>query len=194
MRFHSPRLILKSYPGLTEVLRYAQDHGWSVVADSPADPAAFEHRRVVWRRHRDGTLEIHYGADVVTENAYVFASGGGPGLTRSLAGMLADNLDVWTLDDLVEIAAGPGGDIRPDMLVRVVMAAPHEFDGRVFALVHSALTAPEEKLRELAVWSTSINPWPQFRALLTEVAKRDRSAVIRHRATRMVAAFDAAGD
>ncbi|MBP2336537.1 hypothetical protein JOF41_002715 [Saccharothrix coeruleofusca] len=189
--YFSPLLMLKNCPAEESVSEYARERGWQYAARSAGNPHTFEPAEVVWSA--DSALRVHYGENHFTGYCYVQVSGEQPGQVQSLSGRLLQDLDVYTFEELLQAVDDAHNEsMLGATLTLLAMGAP-AVDQRVLQRLKRGFSHPSEKLRELVVWSMSLNPRAEFRPLLRSAAEEDPSPSLRDKAQRMLASYDSAG-
>lgn len=191
-KFDSDRLVLRERSPHPEVMRYAEDQGWLFIGEIPEQSDEGTHHQISWSVGTN--LHVHYLEDPVSRAGYLIVSGSDPNMIASLAREIELELESWSLDELID-AVDTAEDSRDKarLVVHLGIAAPLEFNGRIFENIARALQHEEEAIRHAALWATSFSPWPQYRAKLAEVAREDPSPELKEAAKAVLEGFDATG-
>ncbi|PUB31834.1 hypothetical protein C8K30_101351 [Promicromonospora sp. AC04] len=192
-RHTTRRVVFVDHPALHEIVVYGREREWQLIAEIPAGVTKNAPREFVFEAGK-ASLEVHFCEDEVTQNSYAFVVGATRNVAESLITMIERDLDSWSRAQLLEeMDRGAGFDETGRALIRLALSAPLEFDQPVYDRVRDGLQHSDERLRDLSIWATSYTPWPEYRALLRDVAAHDDSERIRDRAARMLDSFDFAG-
>lgn len=190
--FQGPRIVPHTKMHRRELNEYANQEGWDYEAETKADE-----QRGIWHELRwslGPLLWVHYIEDPVSSLGYFAVTGDDPQLVQSISATIADDLEAWSIEELCEIF---DRTTEPHALAQTTvylgLAAPHDFDVRVFDRIRRALNHSEVGVRHAAMWAMSYSPWPRYRPLLSDAVRNDPDSDLREAAQAVLDGFDEQG-
>lgn len=188
-RYRTRRLLLRQFPGMPEVDRCADNHGWSRI-----DQTARGSRTIEYTWHLGPVVTLHCVDDGVTANAYVFTSGDVSNLAESYLGTVESELNTWSISELIHQVDQSEDPLEHGRaIIRMAIAAPYERDEEVIQRMAIGLRDDDFRVRDMTMWAMSLCSYPEFRPLLQNIAHGDPEEVLRERAQMLLQAFDKAG-
>lgn len=189
-KFISRRMLMRSQSSREHVYRYLVEMGWSMVLEE-GDASRRENYRADFRV-APGTL-FHYVEDFVSRQSYFYVSSVTELGVERLATLVDDDLDPFGLSELLEISDNARGLEHGRAIVKLGVAAPHEFDEQVFARIDSGMRNEDLRVRRLSLWATVYSPWPQYLPQIRFISEHDPDDGIRGRAMDILEVFESQG-
>jgi hypothetical protein len=188
----SRRYILRRYPDLEPVERYAQERRWSLISEAAENQDLGVKHEIRWLTPT--TITLHYEDDYISRQSYVYLAGDDFKALPGLVADLTEALQPWSLDELLQaIADARTGPEQARAVLRAGLGAPMEFDQEFFDAISACMTADEAPLRTASVLAAGASPWPQFRPVLDRIASGDPEAEVREMAQATLRAYDRFG-
>ena len=188
----SRRYILRRYPDLESVERYAQERKWSLISEAAENQDRGIKHEVRWLTPT--TITLHYEDDYISQQSYAYFAGDDFNALPGLVADLTEALQPWSLDELLQAIAGARtGPERARAVLRAGLGAPMEFDQEFFDAISECMTAEEAPLRAAGVLASGASPWAQFRPPLERIASEDPEAEVREMAQATLRAYDRFG-
>ncbi|MEV0780121.1 hypothetical protein [Streptomyces sp. NPDC050428] len=164
----SRRVILRGELGEYAVDAFSERVGWPRLSESEADIEAWIPRQVTWEI--DSATTLHYMEDLISDTAYLMVIGNDQGVVHSAVGKVENELEVWSIDELIEnVETGESAEDIALAVLRLGMGSPLKYSNRVFRCIENALKSDSLKVQEGAVWSITYEAWPAFRVPLREL-------------------------
>jgi hypothetical protein len=186
------RIILRRPSGLADVRRFAEELGWPLAIEEEADEDRGKAHEIAWAA--GPAVSLHYLDDPVSGCGYVVAWGADPKIAEGLAALAEERLDAWTPDELLLAAANATEPMeRARSVIRVGLGSPDEFDARFLELIRNAMSHPDTRVREAALYATGYTAWPAYRPLLEDAARNDPDTSRRNDAQILLEAFEELG-
>ncbi|WP_194912900.1 hypothetical protein [Catenulispora rubra] len=182
--------VFRAAEGESEVARAAEMLDWPLRGVIDADPAAGVPYEAQWGIGTGPTL--HYVMHGLSDSSFFFASADDPMAAASAAGLAAPYLDVETFDELLaDVDRAKGLNQIGRALLRAALGAPEAVDMRLVDRISNTLRDRDPQLREAAIWAITIQPWTDYRLLLTKLAADDRDQRIRDLAQVVLEGYEA---
>lgn len=169
--YHSRRIVMKHLPAEDDVQRFADELGWPRRIDESADAGRGAIHEIVWFAG-PATL-LHYAEDPVSRHSYIEAWGNDQKVAEALATLAQERLDVWDEEEMLESIGATDPMTRAVAVIRAGLASPEQFDERFFSRIRSAMSDPDRRVREAAIYATTYTTWPQYISALRDVAEND---------------------
>ena len=188
--YKSEPLVFRAAEGKSEVARAAEMLDWPLRGVIDADPETGVPYEAQWGIGAGPTL--HYVVHDLSDSSFFFASANDPTAAAAAAELAAPYLDVETFDDLLaEVDRANGVNRTGRALLRAALGAPEAVDKRLVDRIRAALHDRDSRVREAAIWAITIQPWDDYRPLLTKLAADDRDQRIRDLARVVLEGYEA---
>lgn len=183
--YQTRQYVLRYPEGDRQVKTFAQALGWVFSSEIPEDPEAGVSRQVVWQAP-DGT-SIHFIEDLVFHRGYYVLMGSDQLFTEMQAARAESVLNPWTVDELLEICEN-AEDLQEkgSAAILLSLAAPPEFDERIFAIIEGMLRDEEPMARDAALWLTLYARYSEFGPIIESIAENDPEDWVRDRAVHVL--------
>jgi hypothetical protein len=159
--FRSDRLVLPAAKSLDSISRLLDEVKASRYAEQEFPEPYGIRRELVWQFF-PGLLML-YAEDTLTGRWVVSLLGEQPEVTGKYLGMLTSYFTPESLDDLLAGAeSAQSAADRVQAVLLVGLAAPYDYDERVFALITRNLDDDDPAVRRAAVLATGHSRWPQW--------------------------------
>lgn len=186
------RIVLRERYSQGDVGRFAAKLGWPRREEYQADPEEGLLYQVVWGA--GPKLSLCYFEDDISRLSYVVVVGEDAVAVRGAEKLIETALDVYLLDDLISEVDSA---IDPIPLARAIVRAgagsPEEFDERFFGRISEALSNPDERVREAALWATTYVPYKEYMPQLKRLRDDDPVQDLRDTAESVIEGFEEAG-
>jgi hypothetical protein len=184
--WYQTRPYVLRYPvGEQQVETFARALGWVLSSEIPEDPSAGVSRQVVWEA--PGVASIHFIEDLVFHRPYYVLMGSQRLATDALAAQAEAVLNPWTVEELVEVCEQAEGlKEKGSAAILLSLAAPPEYDERVFAVIESMLLDEDPTARDAALWLTLYARYSEFGPTIERIAENDPEDWVRDRAVHVL--------
>jgi hypothetical protein len=190
-KFRSRRYIPRTRDLESVVRRLAEDHGWTLAFERPADSHQDIGIALIWEIIV-GLTVAYYDEPRFQIPCLIVRSARHLSEVREYEAFLTRRLDL--LDDSELLAAPslaePDSEAQALSLIKLGYGAPVDFDQRYFDRLSSATRAAHSEIRDAALRGMNYTEWPQFRPVLQQVAKRDPDRSVRKLAKRILTIFN----
>jgi hypothetical protein len=180
--FRTRRMVMRQADGRREVEALAEKLDMRQLRESTAEPDEGIALEIVWQL--TPATELYFLQDYRSNTSFLVVQGDAAEQVAQFGAMIAEYLNVWSLDELVENverAANPTDRARATILAGV--GAPNEYDQRFFDLIRAAMFDRRDiPMRTAGVWAPFYSGWPEFAPLLERVARDDPFSELREEA------------
>lgn len=186
--YRTRKLVTRNCPALDEVIRLAESLGWPCAGDQ------LDQRKHEVCYDLGPVVTLHYVEDQIIRMCYIYISSTVGNLAEGFAKMVVEGIDILSIPEILEMVDAEHEPLRKGRaIIRLGLAAPGDYDSATYSRIEQALIAPDERLREMAIWATSYSSYAEYRSLLRHIAQADPVHRIRERAAMMLEGFDLAG-
>lgn len=174
----SDPLVFRAAEGESQMARAAALLDWPLRGTIDRDPDAGVPYEAQWGVGGGPTL--HYVVHDLSDSSFFFASSDDPLKSAATAGLAAQFLDVMTFDELLaDLDRAKTLNQIGRSAMRATLGAPAQTDDRLVSRLRELLHSKDADVREATIWAITLNPWNEYRPLLTDRATKDRSPRIR---------------
>jgi hypothetical protein len=154
-----------------DVQGFADELGWPRRVEQPADIERGAVYEVAW--FAGPAVLLRYAEDPVSRHSYVESWASDQKDADALAVLAQERLDAWREEELLEAINTTDPMARAVAVIRAGLASPEQFDERFFDRIQSAMSDPDRRVREAAIYATTYTTWLQYVAPLRDVAIND---------------------
>lgn len=178
--YFSQRMLTSAENSRESFYVYTDNMGWGKILEE-GDPGRQENFPADFGI-APGTL-LHYVEDFTSRQRYVYVSSTSEIAASRLATLVESDLHVVTLDNLLEACDNSVGADRGRAIMRLGVAAPHEYSGAVFDRINTGMEDTDPRIRMVSLLAATYSPWPQYLDQISRLANSDPNEEIRRQAS-----------